>query len=74
MLHTIDFNDKSVEKCSKISIKMSFIVPRFMRESMFAPQNGDQPNVKNIGIVLTDGKSNSEEETWKVTTATINFN
>ena len=39
---------------------------RFMRESMFTQENGDQPNAKNIGIVLTDGKSNSEEDTWKV--------
>ena len=33
---------------------------------MFTQENGNQPNAKNIGIVLTDGKSNSEEDTWKV--------
>ena len=33
---------------------------------MFTSENGDQPDARNIGIVLTDGKSNNEQETWKV--------
>ena len=33
---------------------------------MFTFDNGDQPGVQNIGIVLTDGKSDDEEEMWKV--------
>ena len=33
---------------------------------MFTGANGDQPNARNIAVVLTDGKSNDEEATWQV--------
>ena len=37
-----------------------------MRDEMFTPHNGDQPGVQNIGIVLTDGRSDDEQQTWQV--------
>ena len=38
---------------------------RTMREVMFTRQNGDQSSARNIGIVLTDGRSDDEERTWQ---------
>lgn len=37
---------------------------RYMRDVMFTAQNGDQPNAPNIGVIITDGRSNLEEQTW----------
>ena len=31
---------------------------------MFTNQNGDDPDRPNIGIVVTDGRSNDMTETW----------
>ncbi|XP_067929075.1 hemicentin-1-like [Watersipora subatra] len=33
------------------------------REEMFTPQHGDRPDVKNLLLILTDGKSYNSEET-----------
>ncbi|KAK7494669.1 hypothetical protein BaRGS_00014067, partial [Batillaria attramentaria] len=35
----------------------------YLRTSMFTPENGDRPNVPNVGIVITDGKSSDPAET-----------
>ncbi len=32
---------------------------------MFRPDRGDRPNVPNYLVVLTDGKSNQPDETWR---------
>ena len=32
---------------------------------MFQPGAGDRPNVRNIAVILTDGKSNDPDETWQ---------
>lgn len=38
---------------------------RVMHEEMFTSGRGDQNDVANIAIVLTDGRSNDEQETWQ---------
>ena len=38
---------------------------RYMRNEIFQPNSGDRDNVANIGIVITDGKSNINEEETK---------
>lgn len=38
---------------------------RTMREVMFTPENGDQANARNIGIVITDGRSDDQQRTWE---------
>ena len=38
---------------------------RTMREEMFTRQNGDQPGARNIGVILTDGRSDNEARTWQ---------
>ncbi|ELU05673.1 hypothetical protein CAPTEDRAFT_217523 [Capitella teleta] len=38
---------------------------RVMRETMFTERNGDQPAARNIGILMTDGRSNDEAKTWE---------
>ena len=35
-----------------------------MRETMFTRSAGDQDGVPNLGIVITDGRSNDEQDTW----------
>ncbi|CAD5119952.1 DgyrCDS8533 [Dimorphilus gyrociliatus] len=37
---------------------------RVMRTKMFRSETGDRPNVQNIGILITDGKSGNKEETF----------
>lgn len=38
---------------------------RAMRTKMFRSETGDRPNIQNIGILITDGKSASKEATFK---------
>ena len=33
-----------------------------MRQQLFSGRNGDRPDVKNVGIVITDGNSNTEAD------------
>ncbi len=37
---------------------------RRMRE-MFTLEHGDRPAIRNIGVVVTDGKSREEQSTWR---------
>ena len=37
---------------------------RYVRTQMFRSDRGDRPNVPNYLVVLTDGKSNNQEQTW----------
>ncbi len=37
---------------------------RVMREDIFTVATGDRPDVGNVGVVLTDGRSNDENRTW----------
>lgn len=34
-----------------------------MKDTMFNTNNGDRPNVPNIGIIITDGRSNHPDKT-----------
>ena len=43
---------------------------RLMRNEIFTPRNGDRSNAVNIGIILTDGKSNNRDETLSEAVAT----
>lgn len=37
---------------------------RIMSEAMFSPQGGDRSNVRNVGLVITDGESNDRVKTF----------
>ena len=43
---------------------------RVMRNVMFTEENGDRPDAINVGVVITDGKSNNREETLQEAVAT----
>ena len=43
---------------------------RMMRNQMFNGNNGDRPDVRNVGIIFTDGRSNSKQETFNEAVAT----
>ncbi len=36
-----------------------------MRDELFTTSRGDRSNVNNIGVVMTDGRSNDEMQTWE---------
>lgn len=39
---------------------------RYMRETMFRPENGDRPEYQNVAILITDGRSSDREKTFQV--------
>ena len=39
---------------------------RVAAQRMFTTERGDQPGVPNVLVIITDGKSNNEEETWRM--------
>lgn len=43
-----------------------------MREEMFTRDNGDQTSARNIGVIITDGRSNDESQTWQEAMMTRN--
>jgi collagen type VI alpha len=38
---------------------------RVMRETLFSAARGNRPNARDVGIVITDGRSNDKEQTFK---------
>ena len=38
---------------------------RYIREQMFTPNNGDRSNVPNYIVMLTDGRSDNKDATWR---------
>ena len=45
-----------------------------MYNELLFPSVGDQSNVPNVGIVITDGRSNNPRDTWAQAISTRNQN
>ena len=42
---------------------------RYIREQMFTSNNGDRSNMQNYIVILTDGRSDNRDATWRETQA-----
>jgi collagen type VI alpha len=57
----------AIKYASKSCVHVMCSLPpsRFVRENMFTAENGDRPLVPNYLVVITDGKSDAPNATWR---------